>query len=69
MSVTDKMKQSLAYKLLERIKEDRNKKFDYIDLDDLESIIKDEEPEISQLFENETYDGPPDGEAWSGGDC
>lgn len=61
------IRSKVAYKLLQRIHEKRFDKYDYILLEELEEIIQQEEPQAFKLFKEDNYDGPPDGDAWSGG--
>lgn len=57
----------LVIKLMDAIKEQKANRSDYLLLDEIEEIIKDEEPEEYERYESDHYDGPSDGEAWSGG--
>ncbi len=57
------MENSQAYQILEFIREKYNKN----ELDILEEFIQEKFPQDWEKFQNDTYDGPPDGEAWSGG--
>lgn len=67
MTHEQKMKSSPIYKVLEEIRERRLNGYDYIDLNDLESLIKDEAPEHHELFQKENPQEPGDGESWTGG--
>ncbi len=54
------------YKVLEYIRDTKDR--DNADiLNEMRGWIADEFPETFEQFESDNYDGPPDGEAWSGG--
>lgn len=52
-----------VYKILEFIRDN----YDKNELDILEEFIEDTFPADVEKFRNDNYDGPSDGEAWSGG--